>query len=54
MQELLRLRDKDSLTNYQAQWFRKPREELFDCINDPHELANLAKGSKYNDKLAEL
>ena len=56
MQELLRLRDKDSLTEYQAQWFRnsKPKEELFDCINDPHELVNLAEDSKYTDKLAEL
>ncbi len=56
MQELLRLRDKDSLTDDQAQWFRKskPKEELFDCINDPHELVNLAEDSKYTDKLAEL
>lgn len=56
MQELLRLRDNDSLTEFQAQWFRKskPKEELFDCKNDPHELVNLAKNSKYKDKLMEL
>ena len=56
MKELLRLRDKDSLTEYQAQWFRnsKPKEELFDCENDQHELVNLAEDPKYKDKLMEL
>ena len=56
MQELLRLRDKDSLTEFQAQWFRKskPEEELFDSKNDPHELVNLAEYPEYKDKLEEL
>ncbi len=56
MQELLRLRDLDSLNDIQAQWFRssKPPEELFDCLNDPHELNNLAKDPEYQEILKEL
>ncbi|MEZ4829296.1 MAG: sulfatase [Bacteroidia bacterium] len=56
MQELLRMRDAGELNEYQAQWFRdsKPKEELFDCINDPHELHNLAELPQYREKLAEL
>ncbi|PHN02825.1 sulfatase-like hydrolase/transferase [Flavilitoribacter nigricans] len=56
MRELLRMRDAGTLNEYQAQWFRetKPREELFDCENDPHELHNLAEDPEYADKLAEL
>ena len=54
--ELLKLRDKDSLNEVQAQWFRKtkPEEELFDCLNDPHELYNLANDPVYKLKLEEL
>lgn len=38
------------------QWFRKTKapEELYDCVNDPHELHNLVNDSKYADKLKEL
>ena len=56
MQELLRLRDAGELTPEQALWFReqKPREELFDLENDPHELNNLAEDPAYAEKLAEL
>ena len=56
MQELLRLRDQDGLTEAQSQWFResKPAEELFDTLADPHELTNLALDPAYNDKLLEL
>ena len=56
MQELLRLRDLDSLDQFQAQWFRtqKPAEELFDGENDPHELNNLAEDPRYQNKLQEL
>lgn len=56
MQELLRLREAGQLTDAQAQWFRpsKPAEELFDTVNDPHELNNLADDPAYADKLAEL
>ena len=56
MQELIRLKDKGKLNDVQMQWFRdkKPKEELFDCINDPFELNNLAEKPKYKGKLAEL
>lgn len=56
MQELLRMRDAGELNEFQAQWFResKPKEELFDCENDPHELHNLADDPAYAEKLAEL
>ncbi|MCZ6640061.1 MAG: sulfatase, partial [Gammaproteobacteria bacterium] len=56
MQELLRLRDIDGLSEEQAQWFRetKPHEELFDTWNDPHELNNLASDPEYAGKLEEL
>lgn len=56
MQELLRLRDAGDLTPAQAQWFRdsKEPEELFDTIQDPHELHNLAGDPGYADKLTEL
>ncbi|PWG06688.1 sulfatase family protein [Polaribacter aquimarinus] len=56
MQELLKLKKEGKLNDIQKQWFRKqkPKEELFDCINDPFELNNLAENPKYNEKLTEL
>ena len=56
MQELLRLRDKGELDEYQAQWFRdsKAEEELFDTYADPHNLHSLAADPAYADKLEEL
>ncbi len=56
MQELLKGRDAGTLTDAQAQWFRKskPAEELFDTRNDPHELNNLAGNPKYATQLTEL
>lgn len=56
MQELLRLRDAGQLTEAQAQWFRpnRPPEELFDTLNDPYELHNLAADPEHADKLEEL
>ncbi|MDH5367278.1 MAG: sulfatase-like hydrolase/transferase [Cyclobacteriaceae bacterium] len=56
MQELLRLRDEGKLNEYQAQWFRekKEKEELYDCLNDPHELNNLAADPANAQKIEEL
>jgi N-sulfoglucosamine sulfohydrolase len=56
MQELLRMRDEGTLNEVQMQWFRphKPKEELFDTKNDPHELNDLADDPQYADKLVEL
>ena len=56
MQELLELHKNGQLNEIQEQWFRKekPREELFDCQNDPHELVNIADDPDYKNKLIEL
>lgn len=56
MQELLALHKKGELNKVQSQWFRtsKPKEELFDCRTDPHEINNLASDATYNSKLEEL
>lgn len=56
MRELLRMKNAGTLSEEQAQWFRdtKPREELFDCQADPHELKNLAEDPTYEAKLNEL
>lgn len=56
MQELLKLHKEGRLNEIQKQWFRthKPKEELFDCKADPHELINLAKDSTYAEKMNEM
>ena len=56
MQELLRLNAEGKLNDIQQQWFRnsKPKEELFDCKADPHEVHNLADNPVYREKLKEL
>ena len=56
MKELLQLRDEGKLNSVQSQWFRdsKPEEELFDVMNDPYELHNLADDPEYASILAEL
>tara|TARA_Y100000385_G_scaffold291152_1_gene367504 strand:+ start:692 stop:2296 length:1605 start_codon:yes stop_codon:yes gene_type:complete len=56
MQELYRLRDEGKLTDTQKLWFRdqKPREELFDTKNDPHEIYNLADDLAFAEKKKEL
>ncbi|WP_342807850.1 sulfatase [Alteromonas sp. M12] len=56
MQELLRLQKAKKLTPHQAQWFRpsKQQNELFDTLNDPHELNNLASNPAYAKVLNRL
>ena len=56
MQELLRLKEAGQLNEIQMQWFRekKPKEELFDTKNDPHELHDLASNPEYADTLDRL
>ncbi len=56
MQELLRMRDNGQLNETQMLWFKesKPKEELYDCLNDPHEINNLAQNPEYAQKLQEL
>ncbi len=56
MQSLLALRDQGALTPQQSQWFRasKPKEELFDTLNDPHELNNLVGNPRFQADLDRL
>ncbi len=48
--------EKGLLNDVQAKYWKetKPVEELYDVINDPHEINNLAANPEYNGKLAEL
>jgi len=56
MKELLRLRDEGKLNKDQMRWFRrmKEKEELYDTVNDPHELSNLAIDPKFQTELIRL
>lgn len=56
MNEMHRLRQKDSLTDIQKIWFEptKPSEALYDTQNDSHEINNLAKDPHFKKKLLEL
>jgi len=56
MQELLRMRDAGELDEKQSLWFRKtkPKEELFDTENDPHELNNIANDPQFAEILKEM
>jgi N-sulfoglucosamine sulfohydrolase len=56
MQELLKLKRNNALSPEQQLWFRttKPKEELFDLINDPHELHDLSQNPDFKVKLDEL
>jgi hypothetical protein len=49
-----RLRDAGTLPAEQSGCFLKPRptEELYDVVNDPHELHNLAADPKFAQPLA--
>jgi len=56
MQELIRLNLKDSLNDVQKLWMAdsRPVEELYDCIDDPHNINNLASDPGYSGILKEL
>lgn len=56
MQEMLKMYDEGLLNDAQADWFKptKPQEELYDVINDPDEIHNLATDSAYHNKLVEM
>ena len=53
MRELLRLRGEGKLNKEQMYWFRqtKEKEELYDTLNDPHELNNLAADPAFQTEL---
>ncbi|MEH6305903.1 sulfatase [Olivibacter sp. CPCC 100613] len=56
MQELLKLHEDGLLNADQEAWFSIPKakEELYDVVNDPHELVNLANSPAHAGKLVEL
>lgn len=56
MQSILKLKEEGKLNEIQMQWFRssKPKEELYDCETDPHQLHNLAELPQYQNKLNAL
>lgn len=56
MQELRRLYAKGELNAEQSLWFNtpKPEEELYDVLNDPYELNNLADKQELQDTLLHL
>lgn len=54
--DLKKLRDQGKLTHAQADIFMVPRpyEELYDCINDPMQLSNVASLPQYKNELEEM
>lgn len=56
MQVLHSMHAAGTLEGPQKLWFRseKPVEELYDTLEDPHEINNLASEPEYRDKLEEL
>jgi hypothetical protein len=56
MQEMRRLSAEGKLADAQKQFFEpsKPVEELYDTLNDPHEISNLADDPRYKEVLQRL
>lgn len=56
MQEMRRLNKAGELVGAQRQYFRpeKPREELYDTLEDPHEVNNLADNWRYRELLQRM
>ncbi|HLF33365.1 MAG TPA: sulfatase [Cyclobacteriaceae bacterium] len=55
MQEILSMKEEGTLNPVTMTWFNtKPVEELYDEVNDPWDLKNLAGDSAYREKLNEL
>jgi len=56
MQELIRLREAGELDPVAARMFAqtKPEEELYDTLNDPHEIENLASNPSFAEILHKM
>lgn len=56
MKEWRRLHQEGRLNPVQAQFFadRKPTEELYDCVQDPHETRNLAESPQHQATLRRM
>ncbi|HPD29112.1 MAG TPA: sulfatase-like hydrolase/transferase [Phycisphaerae bacterium] len=56
MQEMRRLNKEGTLTGPRKTFFlpEKPEEELYDCINDPHEITNLVNLPEHRERLIEM
>lgn len=55
MKEILELKDEGKLPATTMAWFdTKPKEELYDEVNDPYDLHNLATDPDYQNKLVEM
>jgi len=55
MEELLRFRESGTLNPTQQEWFTdKHKAELYDYVNDPHNLVNLIDNPEYIDVQKEL
>jgi len=56
MQEMRRLNAEGKLKGAERQYFEptKPVEELYDTLNDPHEVKNLADDPEYKDVLKRM
>lgn len=55
-QDLKTVRDQGRLSAAQADVFLTPRphEELFDCLNDPEQLSNIASNKKYQQIMKDM
>jgi len=55
MDTFLELREAGKLNEVQQIWFQtKTKEELYDCINDPFQINNLADAPEYQDVLLKM
>jgi arylsulfatase A-like enzyme len=55
MPVMLQLKEEDKLNKKQQIWFgTKTKEELYDCINDPHNMNNLAENPDYASVLTKM
>ena len=55
MDTFLELREAGKLNQVQQIWFQtKTKEELYDCINDPFQINNLADAPEYHDVLLKM